>query len=176
MGESMNTDIKMIVTMSDMINYAQYQNKIAAIRDIVIENHSNNILRNIILKASSDDEIISDRQIEISEIPMDNSIRIKDFDIDINPQKLSELTERIQTRIYFQLITENDVIVSQTEQLSILAFDEWQGLSYCPELVAAFVTPNNDSINDNSNNNSNCCREYRSQFYPAQKYIRRSRR
>ena len=143
----MNTDIKMIVTMSDMINYAQYQNKIAAIRDIVIENHSNNILRNIILKASSDDEIISDRQIEISEIPMDNSIRIKDFDIDINPQKLSELTERIQTRIYFQLITENDVIVSQTEQLSILAFDEWQGLSYCPELVAAFVTPNNDSIN-----------------------------
>ena len=58
MGESMNTDIKMIVTMSDMINYAQYQNKIAAIRDIVIENHSNNILRNIILKASSDDEII----------------------------------------------------------------------------------------------------------------------
>lgn len=34
----------------------------------------------------------------------------------------------------------------------------------------------NDSINDNSNNNSNCCREYRSQFYPAQNYIRRSRR
>ena len=37
----MNTDIKMTITISDMVNYAQYQNKIPVIRNIVIENQSN---------------------------------------------------------------------------------------------------------------------------------------
>ena len=142
----MNTDIKMTITISDMVNYAQYQNKIPVIRNIVIENQSNDVYRNIILRASCDDEIINDSQIEISEIPVQNSIQIKDFDIDINSQKLSELTERIQTQIRFQLICENDVMVSETEQVTVLAFDEWQGISYCPELVAAFVTPNDECI------------------------------
>lgn len=142
----MNTDIKMTITISDMVNYAQYQNKIPVIRNIVIENQSNDVYRNIILRASCDDEIINDSQIEISEIPVENSIQIKDFDIDINSQKLSELTERIQTQIRFQLICENDVMVSETEQVTVLAFDEWQGISYCPELVAAFVTPNDECI------------------------------
>jgi|GEM_PF-5373287 len=63
----MNTDIKMTITISDMVNYAQYQNKIPVIRNIVIENQSNDVYRNIILRASCDDEIINDSQIEISD-------------------------------------------------------------------------------------------------------------
>ena len=42
--------------------------------------------------------------------------------------------------------TEKRLLASETADITVLAFDQWPGLQYTPELLAAFVMPNHPAV------------------------------
>ena len=50
--------------------------------------------------------------------------------------------------ITIEVFQGDNKIFSNDESIEILAFDEWSGLLFMPEIIAAFVTPNHPKISE----------------------------
>lgn len=141
-----NEHVRIAVTLSEVMNYAQYQNGIRTIKSIIISSDSTESIRDMVLKVSCDDGIIRSDEIGVNELSPESDLEIKDFDISVNASELAEITERITVDLLFELKTQDTVIASLSKKITVLAYDEWQGLSYSPELITAFITPNEAHI------------------------------
>ncbi len=76
----------------------------------------------------------------------DESIEVTPINLRISSKYLSELTERV-AGIFKLVVSSNEkVILKQEYDVSILAFDQWNGVIILPEILAAFITPNHPEI------------------------------
>ena len=73
-------------------------------------------------------------------------MHLKNIKLKINGDYLASLIERIACSVHFQLIFENQEIISDTKEVTALAFEQWPGLKYTPELLAAFSMPNHPVV------------------------------
>lgn len=60
--------------------------------------------------------------------------------------RLMALTEAVRTTYRIDIYVDGQNVLGEVVPLTLLAFDQWNGLHFRPELLAAFVTPNNPCI------------------------------
>ncbi len=133
----------------DYINkysFALYQNDCSLIKKISIENNNDNNLENISLKIDSepeflhcfttDIEMISPREIYILEHPA----------LRFNFNYLESLKERLKGNIHIQVFTEDEILHDEYFELNIYPMNDWHGVYPVPELIAAYIDPNNDEV------------------------------
>ncbi|MEE0839162.1 MAG: DUF3320 domain-containing protein [Acutalibacteraceae bacterium] len=129
-----------------VINYALQQNKIPAVQSIVIHNNTDADLSKAELSICSDTEVILPFSTVIEFIPAHKSFQLKDVNITINANFLAGITEKIKGILTFTLKKDGEEIATENVDITALAFDEWHGSGYYPELLSAFVTPNHPAI------------------------------
>lgn len=61
---------------------------------------------------------------------------------------MASLTERITCMLQVELFSGEKLISSQYVEIIALAYDEWPGLKYFPDFLAAYVTPNHPVISE----------------------------
>ena len=130
------------------INFAMQQNYVPIIRNIVINNKTKDVLKNIDIKISFNPEIAKDYEYHIDEILGEQSVEISPVKLNINTEYLFSLTEKMVGNITIEVFQGDNKIFSNDESIEILAFDEWSGLLFMPEIIAAFVTPNHPKISE----------------------------
>lgn len=111
-----NEHVRIAVTLSEVMNYAQYQNGIRTIKSIIISSDSTESIRDMVLKVSCDDGIIRSDEIGVNELSPESDLEIKDFDISVNASELAEITERITVDLLFELKTQDTVIASLSKK------------------------------------------------------------
>ena len=128
------------------INFACYHSKLKILRSLEIVNNSPDILTDITVKLASDTPYIKPRTWHVEQIDPKGRQRIADTKIELNGGKLSELDEKRTGRITIEVATKAGALASASVAVEILAYNEWGGCEYIPELLAAFCMPNDPAV------------------------------
>lgn len=138
--------LELEMELTSVVNYALQQNRLPVVREITIKNNTDKDLSNVILRIESEPQIISTFSQIINTIPAQKTLSIKTIALTLNHDFLAALTERVVGTIHV-ILEESDMALAEKQQEFIaLAFDEWHGASFFPELLTAFVTPNHPEI------------------------------
>lgn len=132
--------------ISASINFAMQQNYVPVIRNLVVNNESENALENLELKISFDPAFAKEYTYSIGSIAPQESVEISPVKIQLNTQLLFSLTEKMVGTITVDLLWRDEKIFTYEDKIELLAWDEWSGLLIMPEIITAFITPNHPSV------------------------------
>ena len=138
--------ITITAEMTPVINYALYQNELRVMRCVTVENTRETALERVTLSVSSVPAIIMPYTITLDYIPACNTFRVTDVELLLNVDELANLTEKMTCAVTVSLSDSSGELASQTTEISVLAFDEWQGAGIYPELLTSFVVPNHPAL------------------------------
>ena len=140
--------IDLVVEVNDIITYAIYQNGLRIVRGISLKNNTEQDIENLMVKISSDSELIMPYEQGIHTLRASEEMNLSDFKILIKGDYLASLTERITCTLNVELLEGENVIAACHKDITALAYDEWPGMRYFPDYLAAFVTPKHPVIAD----------------------------
>jgi very-short-patch-repair endonuclease len=73
-------------------------------------------------------------------------VSVKDRDLELDGNFLLNLSDAVRGTITISVESEGLVIAEDTRPVELLAYNEWGGAGYMPELLAAFSMPNDPAI------------------------------
>lgn len=141
-----NEVVRLEATVVPMINYAMTQNNIKIIPDLYIKNNTENQIEDLEIKIEASPEFIIPYTHNISLIRENGEITIKDIKLHINEEYLVNLTEKVSGHITIKIVEDSQELNSDIYDISLLAYDQWNGLSIFPEMLCAFITPNHPLV------------------------------
>ncbi len=130
---------------ADTINYAMQQNHVQPIHRLRIRNTSGGELRNLTLEVTSDPAFITPYKLDIPSLRAKEKRNI-DVTLTLTPTLLFSQTESVRGTMTVRLLQGARVVERVNREITVLAYDEWQGLDVMPEVTAAFVTPNHSYV------------------------------
>lgn len=142
----MKNKVELACEMDDVLTYAAVHNGEHMVRKISVKNISEADLDNLMLKIRSDQDLITDFELGIGKIRPGEELFFRNLDVPVNAGYLASLTERSECRITVGIYLGEEQLISENVDLTALAFDQWPGLQYTPELLTAFVMPNHPDV------------------------------
>lgn len=142
----MDNKVSISGNFTKSINFAMQQNYVPVIRNLVINNENEEALSDLNLKITFDPEYAKEYTYHIDEIQAGQYIEISPVRIQLKTEFLFSLTEKMIGNIVVELFHGEEKIYSFDESIELLAFDQWSGLLFMPEIITAFVTPNHPKI------------------------------
>ncbi len=139
-------DIEIEVDMVSVVNYALHHNNIPILQGIKIHNKSLAPLENMQVTITSVPEVFLPYSFSVDFIPEEKTYDIKNIPITPNAEFLAGLTEKIKGHLTVTLSKDEKTVAENVAEFTSLAFDEWHGYGYFPELLTSFVTPNHPAI------------------------------
>lgn len=138
--------LQLTLNMDDVLTYATVHNGEHIVRDICIKNISESDLDNLMIRISSGNNLLENFELGIEKIKPGEELHFKNLNVLVNVQYLASLTERNTCQITVGIYFKDNLLISETINIMALAFDQWPGLQYTPELLAAFVMPNHPVV------------------------------
>lgn len=129
-----------------VLNYALQQNRIPMVQTLCIVNPSSEPLQDLDLCISASPEMCLPLQKHIDHVPAGSTYEIKDARLMLNAEFLAGVSEKITGLLTLRLLKEDTELCRETTEITALAFDQWHGSTFFPELLAAFVTPNHPQV------------------------------
>lgn len=145
-ADAEHKEIEILASTAPKITFATQQNDVPLIADLVIANPTGETLEALVLELTTEPEIVAPRRWTIDRLSADSDLRIKDRHVPLPGAKLAELTERVRGEAVLRLTRGETLIDEKRFSLEALARNEWGGANTMPELLAAFVAPNDPAI------------------------------
>lgn len=137
------SNFKLDAIVVQAVNFAFQQNITSIVREITIHNLGSSAVDNVVLNIEIGSNFAAPFHQNISYIPSNQTITVKEVPFVFHLKSLSELSQRFDDILKVSLLSEEGILLAEcTYPITILAFDEWQGTTYFPELLSSFVTPN----------------------------------
>lgn len=127
------------------INYAFQQNAIPIVKELRFCNDSTP-RKNLIIRVITEPAFAEPAELRLQGIDANGEFRVAPLDLKLSPDFLSKLSEKLSGWLKVEVIEGDSVICSKTEPISLLARNEWCGLVSLPEILAAFVLPNDVAV------------------------------
>lgn len=102
-------------------------------------------LLELTITISSEPAFLKQRTWRVEAVGAGETYHVADLDIQLDGALLSRLTEAESATLCFELRSrkEPEMVIAQHEStVELLARNQWGGIGYTPEIVAAFVQPN----------------------------------
>ena len=147
MTDPHSPEISIHAEIATKLNFAAYQSSFPLLRDLKIENtRSEKHLDNLTVKLRTDPSFAEEKTWKIDSIAPREMILIEDLDLAIKSEFLSNLTESARGSVSFQIEKDGLVLAETSKPIELLAYNEWGGAGFMPELLAAFSMPNDPSV------------------------------
>jgi very-short-patch-repair endonuclease len=140
------TSPEITASIVDRVTFASHQNDIAVIADLAVKNPQAALLENLELAFECEPPLIGSRVWKIDRLSPEGEIRIHDRSVPLAGALLSDLNERMRAEVKLTLRRGGTVVCEKRHDLIGLAKNEWGGADYMPELLAAFVMPNDPAV------------------------------
>jgi very-short-patch-repair endonuclease len=134
------------VTAAESFNYAAWQNAAPLLRSVTVVNPTSTDLSLLAVELEAIPPFAAPKRWTIERIGPEETIQLRDIDIDVDAQYLDRLDEAERAMLRFRLLRDNNVIAETTSPIRVLARDEWGGMDSMAELLPAFVTPNDPAL------------------------------
>ncbi|WP_371766587.1 DUF3320 domain-containing protein [Massilia sp.] len=139
------------IANSNKLNLADFQNSVPILRELVVVNDSERELSHLRVRLESFPPFLKPKTWSIDMCDPKSHYGIKDLDVQLDGVLLGKLTEAETSTITFTLVEKSGtpderVLVTEERKVELLPRNQWGGLSHLPDLVAAFVQPNELAI------------------------------
>ena len=154
-GRSANTQqqstdqggISIEVTASGFVNAAFHHNSIPFLHELkVVSEKLSEGVRDLALELVSEPPFLKRKRWNVAYIAPDGTVRLSDLDVVLDGGFLSGLTEASTALVTLSLTKDGKELAKREIQTRLLAPDEWGGISTLPEILAAFVRPNDPAV------------------------------
>ena len=145
MTESLNLP-KVEFIYTPVANYAIQQNRIPIVRKLVIENPSEEDLLDLKIEIKGEPDFINSWEHRIEMFPGNQRIEFEVKGLKLSAKFLSELTEKLAGELTLSISAKEEILLTQSYNVDILAYDQWNGIGTLPEMLAAFITPNHPEL------------------------------
>jgi very-short-patch-repair endonuclease len=127
------------------INYAFQQNAIPVVKELHFKNDATP-RKDLVIRVSTEPAFAAPVEIRLQGIDAEGEFRVAPLDLKLSHDFLAGLNERVSGWLKAEVIDGETVMVSVTEPISLLARNEWCGLVALPEILAAFILPNDPAV------------------------------
>jgi len=135
------------------VNFAMQQNRVSVIRRLIVENISSNNLNDLQIIITSEPDFASKVRYEISKLAPGETVRFDGLRLNLHTAFFIQQTERTAAELIVKISSvgsnmnkDGEMYFHQSYSIDLLSFDQWSGTGILPEMLAAFVTPNNPFI------------------------------
>ena len=130
------------------LSFATHQNDVPVLRDLRLQNECDRVLENLQVHISAYPAVFQPRTWKIDRIHPGTSVEIRNRDLPMNADLLLSVQEAISARITVRLTgpEQAEPLWEQDYGIEILACNEWGGAEAMPDLLAAFVQPNDPAV------------------------------
>lgn len=137
--------VKISLVYDGAINYAFQQNAIPVIKELRFCNDSMP-RKNLVIRVTTEPSFAENVEMRLQGVDANSEFRKAPVDLKLSPDFLFRLNEKLSGWLKVEISEGDSVICSQTESISLLARNEWCGLVSLPEILAAFVLPNDAAV------------------------------
>ena len=142
-GQTTKPNNRVIVKIDYMpsVNYSMMNSGIDACNSLVLENVDDKDWNNLTVEISG--PYIKDSSCRFELLKRGQSVQVTTVKIEPDYAVLSEITEAIKASFLLVIKCMDNIIFKQEYPITLLSYEEWTGSNVMPELIAAFVVPNN---------------------------------
>lgn len=139
------------ISNASKLNLADFQNSVPLLRELTVVNDSDRELSNLQIRLESFPPFLKPKTWSIDACDPKSQYGIKDCDVSLDGVLLGKLTEAEISTLKFSLVEragtpDEWILTTEERKIELLPRNQWGGLSHLPDLVAAFVQPNEPAI------------------------------
>lgn len=144
-------DYSIRISNASKLNLADFQNSVPLLRELAVVNDSDRELSHLQVRLESYPPYLKPKTWSIDACDPKSRYGIKDCDVSLDGVLLGKLTEAETSTITFSVVekagtADERVLATEERKVELLPRNQWGGLSHLPDLVAAFVQPNELAI------------------------------
>jgi len=129
------------------LNFACHQNAFAFLQYLRVDSNDHETrLDDVFVSLSSNPAFLKPKSWRLDRIAPEGSILIEDRDIELDGDFLLNLTDAVRGTVTITVEKPGLVLAEETKPVELLAYNEWGGAGYMPELLAAFSVPNDPAV------------------------------
>jgi len=136
-------------TINRTLNLADFQNAVPLLRELSIFNQTLGELKEIELKVFSEPAFLKSKVWRVDVVGAQCRYPIPELDLQLEGSLLSRLTEAETATVIFVLQcrgVDREELARLQVTVQLLPRNQWGGLSHMPQMVAAFVQPNEPAV------------------------------
>ena len=134
------------VTHDPSINYAFQQNGIPVLREIRVRHEGAEELRDVTVHVTTEPPFALPLELRVQALAPGVEFRAGPIDQKLSPTLLGALRERTTGLLHVEVRTGETVLGRHSSAIALLAHNEWSGLDSLPDILAAFVLPNDPAL------------------------------
>jgi len=141
--------VRFQISAAKKLNLAAFQNAVPALHELVIVNETSSPISELTIHLVSEPPFVKPRIWNLESVGAGESYHLRDLDVQLDGALLSRLTEAESASLHFELRSRkqsDDVLARHEFTVELLARNQWGGIGHLPEMVAAFVQPNDPAI------------------------------
>jgi len=135
----------LVLSYDSAINYAFQQNAIPVVKELRFQN-DDVARKDVVIRVSTEPAFAAPVEIRIQAINPLGEFRVAPLDLKLSHDFLASLNERVAGWLKVEVLEGETVVCERTEAVSLLARNEWCGLVSLPEILAAFILPNDPAV------------------------------
>ncbi len=143
------TAVQVRAAVAKRINLADFQNSVPALLELAVVNETAQEIRDLTLAVSSEPAFVKPKSWTLDAVGPGQTFHVAQLDLQLDGAHLSRLTEAEPATFVFELRSHQlpgELIASCEQHIELLARNQWGGITYMPEMVAAFVQPNDPAV------------------------------
>jgi Protein of unknown function (DUF4011)/AAA domain len=137
--------LSLAVSFDPAINYAFQQNAIPVVKELRFQN-DDNARKDLVIRVTTEPAFAAQVEIRLQGIAAGGEHRVAPLDLKLSHDFLVGLNEKISGWLKIEVIDGETVLCSRSDPISLLARNEWCGLVSLPEILAAFILPNDVGV------------------------------
>ena len=146
-GNQETTAMRIHADVAAKLNFAAHQSAFPVLVRLQVENlHPEQRVENMVLTLQSSPAFIREKSWAVDRVDPQGLIPIKDRDLEVNGELLLDLADSIRGDLLFRLEKEGEALAELARPVELLAYNEWGGAGFMPELLAAFSMPNDPAV------------------------------
>jgi len=145
-------ELRIDARLVSKLNLADFRNAIPVMGELQLVNETEQTLEQVRLTLDCVPPFLKPKQWHIDRLAAGSHYLIHDLDVRLDGGKLAQLTEAETVTVTLTLLssspdTDSGHALAQREfSLELLPRNQWAGLSHLPEMIAAFVQPNDPAV------------------------------
>ena len=140
-------DCRIHCEIAAKLNFAAHQSAFPVLRELRVENlDARERIDDLTLVLRANPAFVMEKQWAVDRIEPGGLITIGDRDLEVDGGFLLGLTESVRGDVGFWLEQNGETLAELSQPVELLAYNEWGGGGFMPELLAAFSMPNDPAI------------------------------
>ena len=141
--------VRLQISAAKKLNLAAFQNAVPVLLELVIVNGTLSPISELAIHLVAEPPFVKPRVWNVELVGVGESYHLRDLDVQLDGALLSRLTEAESASLHFELRSlkpSDDILARHESTVELLARNQWGGIGHLPEMVAAFVQPNDQAI------------------------------